>query len=102
MSDICPTVTVLMDGKPVRINQSDYDAAPDTFTLASADDLDKPAADEPAAKPATPLMVTKEGKLFFAVTVEGVKVADVAGIDPAGYKTEAEAWAAIMALASAG
>lgn len=102
MSDTCPTITVIMGGNPVRVNQSDYDAAPDDYVLAGADDLAPKPADEPAPKVATPLMVTKDGKLFFAVNGEGAKVDDVAGIDPAGYKTEADAWAAIMGLASAG
>jgi hypothetical protein len=56
-----------------------------------------PVVVEPAVAPTTALLVSKIGKKFHAVDQSGAAV-ERDGISADGYKTEAEAWAAIMAL----
>jgi hypothetical protein len=43
-------------------------------------------------------LVVKDGSKFFVVRPDGTRIEDIEGIDPKGYKTEKDAWAAIMAL----
>lgn len=144
MSETCETVLIKgKDGKPVRVNKSDYDAdrAADksTMTLHKDDDgpergatgegaktfegLNMPPVAAPsapnfnntegvgteppidptknAAAPVAPSqnqrLVSKEGRKFYVVDGTGTKLTDD-GIDQDGYKTEKEAWDAIMAL----
>jgi hypothetical protein len=47
-----------------------------------------------------PLLVSKNGSKFFVVGQNGAAV-EREGIEPKGYKTENDAWAAIMALNNA-
>jgi hypothetical protein len=55
-----------------------------------------------AAAPTVPSpnqrLVAKEGTKFFVVDGSGEKITDLASIETKGYKTEAEAWKAIMDL----
>lgn len=60
-------------------------------------------AQEPPAVPPVPdkadMLVTKQGKVFVVVDKEQNAI-EREGIDGKGYKTEAEAWAAVMALSA--
>lgn len=69
----------------------------------------EPAAGEPAPPaPGAPVaptvpspdqkLVVKDGAKFYVVRPDGSRVEDIEGIDAKGYKTEKDAWAAIMAL----
>ena len=112
MSSQLETVTIVTDNGPVRINKSDYDAAPDQYKLASpapvqsGDKIEAGGdgkADKPADldAPAPQLMVMKDGKgkdvRHYVVDAAGERI-DRDGIDAAGYATEKEAWDAILAL----
>lgn len=55
------------------------------------------AAAAPTAPSVDQLLVNKEGRKYFVVDGTGTKVTR-AGIDDAGYKSDSDAWAAIMAL----
>lgn len=102
---ILPTVTIIRDGTHVRINEADFD--PDTMTLAEAPETDAAPTDEPDAPPppAAPaqLIVMKQGRKFFIADTMGQKVEGEAavaiGVNDAGYGTEADAQAALAAIA---
>ena len=114
-SGSCDTVLVVgQDGGPLRINASDYDESVHTLysdTVAVTEPAppapSAPPAIEPPVAPAPPTapsahLVKKIGRgaaaRVFVVAADGeTKVTGVAGIDEAGYATEADAWAAIMA-----
>ena len=122
-SGSCDTVLVVgQDGGPLRINASDYDESVHTLysdTVAGEPVPPAPSAPpaiEPPVAPTPPAVVTepapptapsaylvkKIGRgaaaRVFVVAADGeTKVTGVAGIDEAGYATEADAWAAIMA-----
>lgn len=114
MSEIVPTVQIETENGPVTINLSDYDPAKHTAVGAAA-----PApvqAPEPQQQPATgdasnggapapagdagTMLVSKKGKNFIVVDAAGNAVLRD-GIEPDGYKTEGDAWAAVMALPKA-
>ncbi len=75
----CETVQVVgQDGAALVINKSDYDAAPDKWTLfgsAQAVEYD----------------VKKDGKKFFAID----KTTGEIKLDTTGYSSDVEAWTAI-------
>jgi len=104
------------DNGPVVINQAAFD--PKTMKLAKEAGTQSVAVPAPAveaSKPATPpadtntgtpdpapaptqqMLVTKKGKKFLVVD-ENAKAIERDGIDASGYSSEADAWAAIMAL----
>ena len=113
---ILPTVTIVRDGVHYRINESDFD--PETMTLADGPAVEapapaaqvEPAADEPAqpTEPQQPaqLIVMKQGRKFFIADLMGQKVegeaAAALGIADTGYSTEADATAALAAIAPQG
>lgn len=116
---ILPTVTVVRDGQHVRINESDFD--PETMELASGEptladlcdaivqSIDEPAPVEPTStEPQQPaqLIVMKQGRKFFIADLMGQKIegeaAAALGIADTGYGTEAEATAALAAIAPQG
>ena len=84
-----PTVTIKTDDGPVLINKSDYD--PENHEL-----IESEAPTEPTA-PAQKMLVNKEGRKHFVVGEDGKNI-ESEGIDAKGYGSEADAWAAIMAL----
>lgn len=103
------TLLIKTENGPVLINRVDFDA--ETMTLATADDV-QPLPSETQAEIIPPveqvvnpanltkteqLLVTKDGKKFVVVNSDQVRI-ERDGIDKDGYKTEADAWAAIMAL----
>ena len=95
-----PTVMIETDNGPVMINKSEYDPAVHRLMGEDAAAPVNPAAGEPD-KPAAILpqmLVTKRKTKFHVVGVNGDDIT-LEGINPAGYKTENEAWAAITALA---
>jgi len=92
MNDTCPIVTVQNANGPVDVNEADY--TPDMGPLVGSDTVPPAPAD---TAPPAPMLVSKQGKKFFVVDGQA-KPIDVAGIDVSGYATEADAWAAIMAL----
>jgi hypothetical protein len=104
---ILPTVTIVRDGTHVRINESDFD--PETMELA-----DEPSTDETVLEPTVTtepqqpaqLIVMKQGRKFFIADLMGQKVegeaAAALGIADTGYGTEAEATAALAAIAPQG
>jgi hypothetical protein len=78
-------------------------SAPD-LTVPPVDPNDPAAVAAAAGTPVAPVtpapnakLVKKEGKKFFVVDAGGEKITDAEGIDVAGYATEADAWAAVMA-----
>lgn len=107
-----PTCFVLMSHGPVIVNVEDY--TPDMGPLCdekgiliegqqAALSLDPvppvvPAGVNPSAPVAPVYFLQKSGKKHFVVGIDGKRVENVAGIDPAGYDTEADGWAAIKAL----
>ena len=92
MSSKLPTVAIETENGPVIINECDYD--PESHVLAGF----APASDsDPTPDDAPPMLVSKEGRKYFVVGSDGTKV-EVEGIDAKGYGSEADAWAAIMAL----
>ncbi len=108
-----PTCFVLMSHGPVIVNVEDY--TPDMGPLCdekgsliegqqavlSLDPVQPvaPVAPVDPVPPAPPVyFLQKSGKKHFAVGIDGKRVENVAGIDPAGYDTEADGWAAIKAL----
>lgn len=114
---IVPTVTIVRDGIHFRINESDFD--PETMTLAETPETDgitdpDPVPSDPAPEPdvvsppAAPvqLIVMKQGRKFFIADTMGQKVegeaAAALGIADTGYSTEADAQAALAAIAPQG
>jgi hypothetical protein len=114
-NDECPTVHVLLPHGPVVINETDW--TPDLgplcdaggALLASAADDDKAAqqaaddakaAQQAADAPRQQYFVEKTGKLHFVADEKGQRVVSH-HIDAAGYKTDADAWAAILAIPNA-
>lgn len=65
--------------------------------IAAGAAIAPPIAHDPAP---SQRLVSKIGSKHFVVNEKGEKL-DEPGIDPKGYKTDAEAWSAIMAVASA-
>ena len=110
---ILPTVTIVRDGVYFRINEADFD--PETMTLAEAPETDgitdpdpvppAPDAPPPPAAPAQ-LIVMKQGRKFFIADTMGQKVegeaATALGIADTGYASEADAQAALAAIAPQG
>lgn len=111
---ILPTVTIIRDGVHIRINESDFD--PETMTLAEAPELvpltvpqsliDEAKAEGEAqvkADVAPQLIVMKQGRKFFIADLMGQKVegeaAAALGITDTGYANEADAQAALAAIA---
>ena len=90
MSEILPTVTIETENGPVRINESDYDAA--TMKLVSATVTPPPVA--PVAplpvNPTVEKFVTKKGKGFIVVDKSG------APLDSTVYDSEDAAWASTL------
>ena len=101
---ILPTVTIVRDGVHVRINEADFD--PDTMQLAEAPETTAAPVDEPDAPPPAQLIVMKQGRKFFIADTMGQKVegeaAAALGITDTGYSTEADAQAALAAIAPQG
>lgn len=109
---ILPTVTIVRDGAHVRINESDFD--PETMTLADEPETvesapvepDPTAANAAATQQPAQLIVMKQGRKFFIADLMGQKVegeaAAALGIADTGYGTEAEATAALAAIAPQG
>jgi hypothetical protein len=118
MSDSCPTVIIVTENGPVIINESDYDPAVHTLAEgqtapaapvsdpatppAPAASTPAPAASEPlpASEPPAPAavpqrLVAKIGSKHFVVDEKGAKV-EGEGIDPNGYKSAQDAWAAVL------
>lgn len=111
MNSKLPTVTIKTENGPVIINESDYD--PDQHELM---DGEEPVVEpeEPVKEPektkepseltppvdAPKMLVSKEGRKHFVVGEDGKKI-EAEGIDAKGYGSEADAWAAIMALNTA-
>ena len=123
MSDSVPTVKIWTANGPVIINESDFDAA--IHTLATPDQLAAetpapapvaavvtnetdnngepinqaaPAQQLPRGEVAAPatMLVSKKGKKFIVVDDKGTAIVRD-GIEPEGYASEADAWAAITA-----
>jgi hypothetical protein len=107
MSETLPTVLIQTPNGPVRINESDFDPE----TMKQVDAVEAPVEPEPvvisAFDPETvaapeQLLVMKSGRKFFITNTMGVKLdgdaAEIVGIDPEGYTTEAAAQAALAAL----
>lgn len=108
------TVIIETDNGPVMINRADFDE--NTMTLANMNEVGAPAVpsemqtivpppaneqpgQEPNGQPVNEtLLVTKRDKKFVVVNADQVAI-ERDGIEKDGYKTEADAWAAIMALA---
>ena len=93
MTDELPTVTVIRDGQPVRVNMTDYDAKRDELAQAPVQQAD--------ALQAEALAVVKRGRKWFVTDPTGADV-KIEGIDAGGYKDENEAWGAILAVNSNG
>jgi hypothetical protein len=102
MSNRVPTVTVETKNGPVRINESDYLAAPDDYTLVTDDvptsDDNAPAVTVTDDAPPS-YLVKKVGKKFYVVNSAGDKV-DTDKISKDGYATDKEAWDAVLSAAS--
>lgn len=119
VNDVLPTVNVVIDGKTVMINKSDYN--PDKHQLADGeavktddtppvDDAEKTTTAEADASNNTPpavfpdsAAVVKTGKRFYVIdsAADNARV-EFAGIDHEnGYETDAQAWAALMAAKGA-
>ena len=93
MSEILPTVTIETKNGPVRINESDYDAA--TMTLVAAEPVTPVTPVVPAPAPVAPVapvekFVTKKGKGFIVVDKSGVP------LDSNVYDSEDAAWASTL------
>lgn len=90
------------DGARVNPNSPEGSNAPQLANQDHANGGQAPTP--PAAAPAasagdnTSLLVTKKGKNFIVVDAAGNAV-QRDGIEPEGYKSESDAWAAVMALA---
>ena len=84
------TVIIQTENGPVLINATDYDPK-----FHEAVDGAEPV-NEPANEPVK-MLVSKEGRKHFIVGEDGKKIS-AEGIDEKGYGSEADAWAAIMAL----
>lgn len=106
--EMLPTVTVIRDGNPVRINASDYD--PKVDKLAKGEPA--PKAPEPVAEPAmaaeptqeptvtadpVQLGLVKKGRRYFVVNAATSEPVELDGIDADGYTTEDAAIAAAQA-----
>lgn len=106
VGETLPTVTVEIDGSPVRINKTDYDANPEKYTLVEGNvqAVENQSPDDSGAKsfPAG-AQVGKKGKRFFVVDPDsGGELIVFDGIEhEAGYETEEAAWAAVMAAKTA-
>ena len=105
-AETCEIVIIEGPEGPVRVNKSDFDAdqASDSPKMKLATVSDAPAEPVKNETPAQ-LLVSKEGTgakaVFFVTDAQGVKVTGE-GITETGYASEADAWAAIMALAPKG
>lgn len=119
----CPTVTVKHEnGKPVRINASDYD--PDKHGKIIKDEVEAVAGTDGGASvvpapgvivppaPAAPeqenaavptsvapdeILVAKDKTKFYAVRPDGSKITDIDDLDAKGYASDSDAWNAIFA-----
>ncbi len=105
MNSKLPTVTIKTENGPVIINESDYD--PDQHELMDSEEPvvepQKPVKEPEKTKQpseAPKMLVSKEGRKHFVVGEDGKKI-EAEGIDAKGYGSEADAWAAIMALNTA-
>lgn len=108
MSEVVETVLITTENGDVLINKSDYDVdqadgGAKQYTLAAdqtpppVDAMIEPTGGNDDGNPDQKL-VMKDGKKFYVVSKDGVKVVDTAGIDNEGYGTEADAWKAITDL----
>lgn len=109
MADTVPVVVVKgADGGPLRINQSDFDENPDAWELfdgeiaqsASTTTIETTVADTTTAE-APQMLVAKKGRKFLVVDGAGDAITGIDGIDPTGYATDVEAWAAVTAVKTA-
>lgn len=101
---IVPTVTIMRDGKAVRINETDFD--PNTMELAGAPVAALQVEPAPVAPPPPvdqKLIVMKRGRKFFIADMVGQVVegeaAAALGIAGTGYSTEADAQAVLTYIA---
>lgn len=93
MAEEVPVVVVKgEDGSPLRINLSDYEENPSAWELFQDEEVaTAPVAPAPVTTTST-LSVSKIGRKFMVVDENGAVVGE-------GHTSEADAWAAIMALA---
>lgn len=106
------TLLIQTENGPVLVNKVDFDPATMVLVGSSVPDVPQPSepqqgapapqAAAPVVQPTAPptMLVTKDGRKFVVVGADQARIVS-AGIDPEGYKTEADAWAAITALAAA-
>ena len=79
----CETVTVVgADGEPLIVNKSDFDANPGKWRLVG---------EAETAPGPVEYDVRQDGKRFYAID----KATGETALDPAGYKTDVDAWTAI-------
>ena len=86
-----PTVAIETDDGTVLINEIDYN--PDKHKLVKGEPT--PVKTDEQVK----MLVVKTGRKYLIVAESGDKI-EVEGIDAKGYGSEADAWAAIMALSA--
>lgn len=101
MADEVPVVVVKgADGQPLRINKSDYDLNPSDWELVGDEASVAPTVVQTteSVAPTGQLLVSKVGRKILVVDETGAAVTGVDGIDAKGYATEADAWAAVVAL----
>lgn len=97
MNETCPIVWIKNKNGLVRINENEYDAE-------KHGPLHDPNTGEPVntGEPSPQLAVVedKKKKKFFVVNSATGDHVERDGIDAGGYASDADAWAAIMALAN--
>lgn len=96
-NEVIPTITVVRNGGECVINEADFDPATDTVPGAKAA---KPAKSG-KAKASGELGIMQNGDKFFVVDTGTSEPVEAAGLDVAGYATEADAVAAAQAAIAA-
>lgn len=106
-----PTITILRNGDPVRINASDYvegvdelasgQNAPEAAQDENLTNLDVPTEPTPVLPENAPqpvqLGLVKKGRKYFVVNAGTGEPVEMDGIDSDGYSTEAAAVEAAQA-----
>lgn len=99
-NEIIPTITVIRNGGECVINESDFDPATDTVPGEAPAKAGKPAKGG-KAKASGELGIMQNGDKYFVVDTGTSEPVEAAGLDVAGYATEAEAVAAAQASIAA-